>query len=208
MRRFAIRLGIPLLVLVLLLVISQFALPPYAEHKVADRLTEHGGQADVKLSAFPALRLLFGHGGELEIAASRLSVDLGPGQEDVFRQLDDFSDVKIDVRDSRAGPFSVSGFLVQRSASHTYEVAISGDGTAGDVARYAADRLGGGFGQALAGLATSALGGFGQRIPFDARMQIVTSEGLPRARNVEGSVAGLPAGPLAQVVANALLSGL
>jgi hypothetical protein len=205
MRRFAIRLGIPLLVL---LVASQFALPPYAEHKVAGRLTEHGGTAKVELDAFPALRLLFGSGGKLQIAASRLSVDLDQDQTDVFKQLDDFSDVDIDVRDSRAGPFSVDGFIVQRTTAHTYDVAISGDGTAGDVARYAGSRLGGGFGQALAGLATTALGGFDRPIPFDARMQILTDAGAPRARNVEGSVAGLPAGPLAQVVANALLSGL
>jgi hypothetical protein len=180
----------------------------YAEHRVANRLTEHGGEADVNLRAFPALRLLFGSGGKLRIDATRLSVDLSPGQEDVFGQLDDFSDVDIDVRDSRAGPFTVAGFLVQRSAAHTYEVAISGDGTAGDVARYAGSRLGGGFGQALAGLAASALQGFDRPIPFNARMQIVTSEGAPRARNVEGTVGGLPAGALAQVVANALLSGL
>jgi hypothetical protein len=64
------------------------------------------------------------------------------------------------------------------------------------------------LGQALAGLATSALGGFDRAIPFNATMQIDTSSGTPQARNVDGSVAGLPAGPLAQVVANALLSGL
>jgi hypothetical protein len=205
MRRLAIRLGIPLLAL---LVVLQFALPPYAEHRVASRLTEHGGEADVNLSAFPALRLVFGSGGGLSIDASGLSVDLSPGQDDVFKQLDDFSDVNVDVRDSRAGPFTIGGFRVQRTASHVYDVAVAGDGTAGDVARYAGSRLGGGLGQALAGLAASALGGFDRPVPFDARMEIVSDGDVPRARNVEGSVAGLPAGPLTQVVANALLSGL
>jgi hypothetical protein len=116
--------------------------------------------------------------------------------------------VTIDVGDSRAGPFGINRFHVRRIAPRTYNVAITGNGTAGDVARYAGSRLGGGFGQALAGLATSALGGFERPIPFDARMQIVTSSGAPQAQAVEGSVAGLPAGPLAQVVANALLNGL
>jgi hypothetical protein len=204
MRRLAIRLGIPLLVL---LVVAQVALPPFAEHKVAGRLTKHGGQADVELSAFPAFRLLWG-GGKLEIVASRLAVDLDPTENDAFKQLDDFSDVTIDVRDSRAGPFGIDRFHVHRVAPRTYNVAISGNGTAGDVARYAGSRLGGGFGQVLAGLASSALGGFERPIPFDARMRIVTSSGAPQAQDVEGSVAGLPAGPLAQVVANALLNGL
>src|SRR3954454_20014510 len=96
MRRFAIRLGIPLLaVLLAALVILQFALPPYAEHRVEQRLTEHGGNADVSLSAFPAVRLLFKSGGDLSVDATGLSVDLTPGQKDVFIQLDDFTNVDI-----------------------------------------------------------------------------------------------------------------
>jgi hypothetical protein len=205
MRRFAIRLGIPVLVL---LVASQLLVPPYSEHRIQKRLTEHGGHADVNMSAFPAVRLLFGHGGKLDVTADGLSVDLTPGQEDVFKQLDGFSDVNVDIRASRAGPFTIRDFEVQRSADHLYEVAVQGDGTAGDVARYAGSRLGGGFGQALAGLAASALGGFDQPVPFDAHMRIATANGGPIAQNVTGSVAGLPAGPLAQIVANALLSGL
>jgi hypothetical protein len=206
MRRFAIRLGIPLLLV--LLVASQLALPPYAAHRLEKRLTKHGGQANVELSAFPALVLLFGDGGKLHMTASGLSVDLAPGQQDVFKQLDGFSDVSVDVRASRAGPFTIRDFRVVRARDHVYDVLVSGDGTAGDVARYAGSRLGGSFGQALAGLATSALGGFDQPVPFDARMQIATGSGAPVARNVVGSVAGLPAGPLAQVVANSLLNGL
>jgi hypothetical protein len=102
----------------------------------------------------------------------------------------------------------VSRFHVKKTGQHEFAVTVSGDGTAGDVARYAGSRLGGSFGQALAGLATSALGGFDRPIPFDAAMQIDTSGDTPTARNVEGQVAGLPAGALAQVVANALLSGI
>jgi hypothetical protein len=206
MRRSAIRLALPLAALI---VTSQLVIPRFAENKVADRVTEHGGQADVQLAAFPALRLLFGHGGKLDMTASGLSVDLEADQRDVFDQLDDFGDVEIDIRDSRAGPFKVDGFRVRKTGDRTYAVAIAGDGTAGAVARYAGGRLGGGFGQALAGLAASALGGFDQPIPFDATMQIVTQDdATPAARNVQGQVAGLPAGALAQVVANALLNGL
>jgi hypothetical protein len=205
MRRFAIRLGIPLAAL---LVASQFLLPRYLEGRVADRITAHGGSAKVDLDALPALRLLFRHGSRLGITARGLSVDLRPNQRDAFKQLDGFSHVNITVLDSRAGPLTVRGFRIARVASHTYDVAIAGDGTARDVASYAGSRLGGGFGQALAGLATSALGGFDRPIPFDARMQIVTAEGTLQARSVRGDVAGLPADALVQVVANALLSAL
>jgi hypothetical protein len=205
MRRLAIRLGGPLVTLV---IASQFLLPPYLEHRVANRLTAHGGSAEVEMSAVPAVRLLLGHGSGLHIRARGLSVDLAPGQEDVFKRLDDFSDATIAISDSRAGPFTVRSFWVSRKADHAYDVIVSGDATAGDVARYAGSQLAGGFGQALAGLAASALGDVGRPIPFNARMRIETGSGAPRALNVFGEVAGLPAGPLAQIVANALLGAL
>jgi hypothetical protein len=205
MRRLAIRLGSPLITL---LILSQVALPPYLEHRVANRLTEHGGSAEVDMHAIPALRLLFGRGSDLNIRARGLSVDVRDGQQDIFKRLDDFGDVTVAVSDSRAGPFTVRSFWVRRKAEQRYDVILAGDGTAGDVARYAGARLGGGFGQALAGLAASALGNSGRPIPFNATMELQTAGGEPKATGVQGEVAGLPAGPLAQIVANALLSAL
>src|SRR4051812_24846428 len=115
MRRFAIRLGISLALVPLVLVGSQFLLPPILEKRVADRVTDHGGTAKVELSAFPSLRLLFGGGNKLVVTARGLSVDLQQNQRDVFRQLDDFSHVSITVLDSRAGPFTIRSFRVQRT---------------------------------------------------------------------------------------------
>jgi hypothetical protein len=160
------------------------------------------------VTAFPAIRLLFRHGQTLRIHASGLSVDLGQNQDDVFRQLDRFSKVDITVTGSRAGPFTIRGFRIERVGAHEYALAVVGDGTAGDIARYAGDRLAGAFGQLLAGLAASSLGPFDRSIPFDSAMRIDTTTSPPRAHAVTGDVAGLPAGPLATVVANALLSGL
>jgi hypothetical protein len=205
MRRIAIRLT---LLLVLLLIASQFVIPPLLQHRVAGRLTSHGGTAKVELSAFPALRLLFGSGDKLTVTARGLSVSPDPSQQEAFKQLDDFSKVNIDVTGSHAGPFAVSAFRVRRVADHSYAVALAGSGAAGDIARFAGGSLAGSFGASIAGLAASALGTGNARIPFDARMEVVTGSGTPQARNVEGSVAGLPAGPLAQVVANSLLSGI
>ena len=195
-------------ILAILLIDSQFVIPPLAERHVADRLTDHGGSANVTIRAFPALKLLFGRGGRLGIDAHSLSVDLGPGQQDVFSRLDEFSDVSVTIAKSRAGPFSIAGFHLERLRAHVYVLTIRGDATAGDVARYAGARLGGQFGQDLAGLAAAALGDFDRPVPFNARMRIDTSTGTPHAQNVVGNVAGFPAGPLAEVVANALLGGL
>src|SRR5438067_6239272 len=133
MRGLAIRLGVPLVVLA---VASQLVIPPYLEHRIANRLTEHGGSAKVELGAFPAARLLFGGGGSLKIRAHGLSVDLSPGQEDVFKRLDRFGDVDIELTRSRAGPFSVRGFQMRRVAPKRYSVALAAAATAGDVARY------------------------------------------------------------------------
>ena len=175
---------------------------------VEGRLTEHGGSASVDLAAVPALELLFGKGDKLDVQATGLSVDITRDQEQAFKRLDEFDDVVIFISDSRAGPLTVRRFTVRRTGDHEYAVTIVGNGTAGDVARYAGSRLGGGLGQALAGLAASAISDFTRPIPFNARMQIDTSSGSPQAHDVVGSIAGLPAGPLAEIVANALLGGL
>ena len=95
MRGLAIRLGVPLVVLV---VASQLVIPPYLEHRIANRLTEHGGSAKVELSAFPAARLLFGGAGSLKIRARALSVDLAPGQEDIFKRLSGWTDAQVPSR--------------------------------------------------------------------------------------------------------------
>jgi hypothetical protein len=205
MRGLAIRLGG---LAVTLLLISQFAIPPFVENRAEDRLTEHGGTAAVDMSAIPALRLLFGHGDDLSLRAQGLSVDLEANQKDVFKQLDNFNNVTVAVSDSRAGPFTVRSFWIRGTGDHSYDVIIAGDGTAGDVARYAGSRLGGGFGQALAGLAAGALGSTDRPIPFNARMKVDTSGGSVSAQDVTGDVAGFPAGPLAQIVTNALLNAL
>jgi hypothetical protein len=205
MRRIAICLGI---ILVALLVASQFLLPPYLENRVADRITAHGGSATVGLAAFPALRLLTGHGRKLAIDARGLSVDPTQDQRDVFGQLNKFHDVHVFVADSRAGPLSVKRFTVTGNGDKTYAVTVVGTGNAADIARYAGSRLGGGLGGALAGLAATAIAGFVSEVPFNAKMRIDTSSGQPVASGVTGQVNGLPAGPLAQVIANALLSDL
>jgi hypothetical protein len=205
MRGLAIRLGG---VLVSLAIASQFLLPPYLEDRIAGRLTAHGGTAQVSLSAIPAARLLFGDGQDLSVRARGLSFAVPRRSKDVFKQLDGFKRVTIAISDSQAGPFIVRSFWLERRAEHRFVLLVAADATAGDVARYAGAQLAGDFGQALAGLASSALGGFDRPVPVNARMEIDTSGDPPQAINVQGDVAGLPAGPLAQVVANALLSTL
>ncbi len=55
-------LGIAALVLIALAGASQFVIPPLAEKRIEDRLTDGGGTATASVSAFPAARLFFGDG--------------------------------------------------------------------------------------------------------------------------------------------------
>jgi hypothetical protein len=204
MHRLLIRLGG---LLVFLALVSQLMLPRYLEGRVSDRLTDRGGAAKVDLDAIPAERLLFGRGNRLAIQASGLSVDL-TGRSDVFGRLDKFGEVTIDISASRAGPFTVRSFQLERRGAHDYSMVLQADAAPVDVARYAGEQLAGGFGRALAGLAAGTLANPGRPIPVNARLQIDTSGPTPTAVAAEGDVAGLPAGPLAQIVANTLLGAI
>ena len=94
-------------IVVLVAIGTHFLLPPYLENRVEERLEEHGGRADVELSAVPAIRLLAGHGDRLEIEGSGLEVDFDDPDEDAFEQLNNFDEVEIDLTDVEADPFEV-----------------------------------------------------------------------------------------------------
>ena len=61
-------------VLLALLGISQLVIPYVVEHRIEDRLTGAGGNADVSVSAFPAARLLFGDGSRITVTGSGLDL--------------------------------------------------------------------------------------------------------------------------------------
>src|SRR5688572_23312556 len=87
-------------------VASQLLVPALGEREVEARLTENGGDAEVKLGAVPALRLLFDDGERFEVNASELELDLDE-RERVFDRLDGFSVVEITIADSLAGPIEL-----------------------------------------------------------------------------------------------------
>ncbi|TMK75973.1 MAG: hypothetical protein E6G48_00220, partial [Actinobacteria bacterium] len=85
------------LVLVALFGVSQLVIPPVAEHRIEDRLTDGGGTADVSLQAFPAARLLFGDGTNLSVSGSGLDLGLQQ-QSNVFDKLDGFDRVEVSLK--------------------------------------------------------------------------------------------------------------
>ncbi len=205
MRRFLYRLvgfGLPLLL------VSQLALPSYLGDRVESRLTEDGGTADVSLSAWPALRLIAGRGDKLYVRASGLRLEESRNEKP-FDRLDRFGDVTVSIDNSRAGPFRVRSFFLDRSGDHRYRVFASVTTNLSTLGRYAGERLGGEFGRGLAALAASALStGTDDAIPAQLRATVDTSGDVPRTIDAYADVGGLPAGPLALILTDAMLASL
>ncbi len=192
---------------VLVAIGTHFVLPPYFEGRVEERLEEHGGRADVELRAVPALRLLAGHGDRIEIEGSGLEFDFDEPDRDAFERLNRFDEVEIDLTDVQAGPFDTSRFRLDGLGDQRYRIETDATATIQDIARVAGEQFG-----PLGGLLGSIAGG---SVPFSAAPVPIRLDGELRADDgavemVSGDarVAGLPAGPVARLVTNAILSRL
>jgi hypothetical protein len=192
-------------VVVVLLVASQFVIPAVAERVAASRLTKHGGHAEVSISSFPALRLVFGHGDSLRVDGH--GIDLPTTGDHELDRLDKFGEVHMTLRDSRAGPVAIRSFRLERpEGAKNYSASLSGATTPRDVATFLGSRAGGALGGLFGDLAAgTALGERSStRVPLRLRAN-VTDGGVYAAG---GTVAGVPAGPLLQLVLDAVLRGL
>jgi hypothetical protein len=188
---------------VALLVATQLVLPGLAEREVEDRLTEGGGEARASVSAIPAARLLFGDGDSFEVTASGLDLDLDENVE-VFDRLDGFGEVDVAVTDTHAGPFEVESFELTRDAPAPYRLVSTSTTTAADMAAYGADVLG--LTGPLAGIALGEL--FGRTdaaIPIELDMELTSDDGRIEVVGGGGTIAGLPAGPLAELITATIL---
>jgi hypothetical protein len=192
---------------VLVAVATHFLLPSYLEGRVEERLEEHGGRAEVELRAVPALRLLAGHGDRIEIEGSGLEIDFDDPDRDAFERLNRFDEVAIELTDVDAGPFETRRFLLEGLGDDRYRIETDATATIQDLARVAGEQFG-----PLGGLIGSIAGG---SVPFSAAPVPIRLDGEVHAEDgavemVSGDarVAGLPAGPLARLVTNAILSGL
>jgi hypothetical protein len=192
-------------VVVVLLVASQFVIPVLAERSAAGRLTDDGGSADVSISAFPALRLLFGHGDSLRVDGH--GIDLPTEGEHNLDRLDKFGEVHLRLRDSRAGPVAIRSFLLDKGDGRkSYDARLSGATTPRELAAFLGSRAGGPLGGLFGDLAagTALGGGSSSRVPLELRASV--NQG--RVASASGTVAGVPAGPLIQLVLDAVLRGL
>lgn len=184
-----------------LLVAAQLALPAIAEREVTERLTENGGEASASISALPATRLLFGDGDRLEIHGSGLELELD-AQTEVLSRLDGFGEVEIELSDLVAGPFAIASFALRSQGEDegTYRLVSRGETTAAALARYGAAELGL-PGDSLLGLAAGELLDDAElEVPIRLDMRIASDDGALRVTGGEGTVAGVPAGPIAELI--------
>ena len=199
MRRIAL---VIVAVVALLLVASQLALPPLAERAARGRLTKEGGSADVSIAAFPAPRLLFGHGDSLEVEDSGIRLPEKPTTGS-FDRLDKFEEVRIHLRDMDAGPLVVRSFNLDRPpGADAYSTRI----TARTTPRAVAGFLGGGLGELATGLTLGRAGSV--EFPLDVRATVTSRDGRREVSAVQGAVAGIPAGPLVELVLDAVVRRL
>jgi hypothetical protein len=185
-------------ILVVLAIASQLAVPPLAERQIENRLTDGGGSASAHVSAFPAARLLFDDGDDITVSGSDLSLEIGQ-ETDVMGRLDGFDSVDVRLSDSLAGPFRLRECdLARPDSGADYSFNCRGSTTPGDLAGFGADQLGLIGGPLLDLFTGQALGH--RPIPFDLRMGFQSDDGRIVVVSGGGTVAGYPAGPLAELI--------
>jgi hypothetical protein len=194
---------VALAAVVALLAVAQLVVPPWAESRIEDRLTEGGGSADASVEAFPAAALIVGDGDSLEVTGSELELDVDP-EEKVFDRLDGFDTVDIALSDFRAGPFDVDAFALTRDGSGTYSMQAQLTTTGSALLQYGAERLGV-PGSSLFPLITGDNEEANAPIPVDLDMELESDDGRIMVTGGTGEVAGYPAGPLAELITSAIV---
>jgi len=192
-------IGLAILILTTLLAGAQLLVPGIGERQIEDRLTEGGGEADVRLSATPAARLFLGDGDRIEVSGSKLDLDLETEDPQVLDRLDGFAEVHVDLEDFRAGPFDVRSFEMTRDGDGPYSVRSRSTTTPADLVDYGAGALGLAGGPLLRFFAGRAPLG-SRPIPISVEMEMESDDGRIKVVSGSGTVAGYPTGPLAQFI--------
>jgi hypothetical protein len=193
--------------LALLLVVSQFALPRLGERAIESRLTENGGIAEVQLRALPAARLLWGSGDRLAVEARGVELDLG-GSSEAFSELDRFGEVAIVLDDSVAGPVELESFVLTREGDEPYKLRAEGGLSAADLARFGAERANL-PGAGLIGGLIGATGVGAADVPLELDLELTTEpDGGLNVDDGGSNVAGVPTGPLVELLTSAIVERL
>jgi hypothetical protein len=199
------RIAVAMLAAVVLLVVgSQLAIPPLAERQARTRLERGGGRAEVSMSAFPALRLLAGDGRSLEVRGVGLRFDLG-GKREGLDRLDGFGRVRVALDRSVAGPLRLTRLRLARDrGDRAYRLRVAARTTPRELAGYVGSWAAGYVGSRFGGFGAAQLPGGGADVPLDLDASLESRDGRVVVIAASGAVAGIPAGPLAELVMTAV----
>ena len=167
---------------------GQYVAPRIASSRIEDELTKDGGSAHAEVKAFPWPRLLFTEGDSVKVRAHDVSLPLAKATGPVLKDLDGFNTVDIEITNSTAGPMRIARLSLKKQHG-PYETVVQGSVTPSDVAAFLT-----GFSLPFAT----------EPVPIDLTATIRSDNGNPRAVVAHGTVAGLPAGPLVEALAQAL----
>jgi len=155
----------------------------------------------------PAVRLLTGHGDRISIEGSGLEVDLRDPDRNVFDDLNKFDEVHIDLREVTAGPFDTDTFRLEGQGDGRYLIEVHATASLQDLARLAGEQFGP-LGGLIGSIAGGSVPGGAAPVPVKLEGELDAKDGDAEMTSGTGQVAGIPAGPLAKLVTNAILSGL
>ena len=118
--------------------------------------------------------------------------------------------MRIDFEDLEAGPVRLSRFALTRSgADQPYELSVRGTTTPRQLADELGSAAGGTLGGMLGGLASGLLSrGADAAVPLRLDATVVSRDGRPEVQGARATVAGVPAGPLTELVLRSVLNRL
>jgi hypothetical protein len=113
--------------------------------------------------------------------------------------------VDVSIANSTAGPFELTSFELRRDGDAPYRLTANGSTSPSSLVDYGVNGLdlpGGG----LAGLALDLLGiDTNLAVPIELDMQLTSDDGRLQVVSGGGTVAGLPTGPLAELLTTAIV---
>lgn len=193
--------------------VAQLVIPGFVERKIESNLKERSdaGEVVADVKSFPAVRLLWGSGDRLEVRGRGLRIDLAERTDDPLGQIDGFDEVDIDLVDLTAGPVGVQSFSLVKNADDTsYYLRMDAETTPTSLAESVGGSLGGDLGSAIAGAASDVLLGEGAiDVPIAVEAQVSRGNGgTLDVDAAQASVAGVPTGPFAEAMVQAVLENL
>lgn len=190
---------------VLALVALQVALPRLASSAAEERLTERGGSAEVSVSSWPAVRLLLGGDGDrLRVRAREIETE-STGEARPLERLDGFGEVDVLIEDSVAGPIDLRELRLERAGGGDYRLSVDAAVAPRNLARHLGSQLGA-FGGLVGGLAGGSIPLGDEPVPVALDAIVESDDGRARVVDSGGSVAGIPLGPIADLIVGAVVA--